>query len=384
MNLISMTFGVFFLATLLLYYLVPQKFRWLVLFTASILFFLLAAEPYTILYFAGSSLVVFFAGKYFAKTRQAVEQPGTEDAHGTAKLIKKRKCVFVSALLFCIVLLAFFKYINPMLYNMQMVLSVVGVDFSVQPISWVAPLGISFYTLQIISYLADVYWGTADGQQNGFKFLLFAGYFPQMISGPISRYEQLQGQLYAGNRFSYETIAFGMQRILWGLFKKLLIADRLAFFVNDVFRAPNDYSGLYIWVAGVVCAVQVYADFSGNMDVIMGVSECFGIRLPENFRQPFFSRTIQEFWQRWHITLGTWLRDYVMYPLLNSNLWARMSHALKKKFGKKAAKTVPVFLAMFILWMVNGVWHGGSWKFMAVVLWFWFSVTMGQLLTPLF
>jgi D-alanyl-lipoteichoic acid acyltransferase DltB (MBOAT superfamily) len=238
--------------------------------------------------------------------------------------------------------------------------------------------------LQLIGYLADVYWGISKPQRNLLKFSLFISYFPQIMSGPISRYSQMEGQLFAGHTFNYTTVTFGMQRILWGLFKKMVVSERLAPFVNEVFSNGTSYSGAYIWIAAVLCAVQIYTDFSGNMDLIMGVSECFDIRFPENFKTPFFSKSFQEFWQRWHITLGVWLRNYIMSPILASDAWRKLGKAVTRRFGKKAGKLVPAFAGMLVLWLTNALWHGGSAKYVIMVLWYWAVVTLGQLFIPVF
>ena len=201
-----------------------------------------------------------------------------------------------------------------------------------------------------------------------------------MTSGPISRYKQIQESLYEEHPFQYQQVTHGLKRMAWGMFKKMVIADRLALVVNSVYSNYASYHPLLIW-AGIFCfALQLYTDFSGCMDIVLGTSECFGIRLPENFRNPFFAVTIQEFWQRWHITLGTWLKDYIMDPVLKSDTWVKLGEHTRKKFGKKWGKRIPTYLGMLILWLAMGLWHGSGWKFIiGEGLWFWLIIITGNM-----
>lgn len=364
MGLISLQFAAFFIFTLLLYFLIPLKYRWIALLIGSIVFYLLVATPYTIFYF------IFSIGTVYLSTMYMVNHT------------KQKKVVYIATLCVNIFLLIIFKYINGISVTGSALFSLFGVTLPTINIALIAPLGMSFYTLQLIGYLTDVYWGISEPQKNPAKFALFASYFPSLSSGPILRYNQVENELYEGHSISYTNITFGLQRILWGLFKKLVIAERMGAIATPIFNDSQTYGGIWVWIGLFTLVIYIYTDFSGNMDFIIGISECFGVRIPENFTQPFFSNTIQEFWQRWHITLGTWLKDYIMYPLLRSKLWGHMGKQTKKHFGKKAAKLIPTFFAMFILWIANGVWHGGSPKYIATVMWFCFAVIIGQLLEP--
>ena len=176
----------------------------------------------------------------------------------------------------------------------------------------------------------------------------------------------------------------GLKRIVWGMFKKMVIATRLGQYVDMVYANLDIYQGMYVWFAVLIYPFQLYTDFSGCMDIIMGISECFGIYLPDNFNAPFFSKTVQEFWQRFHITLGTWLKDYIMYPILKSGLWNKMGKTLKRGLGKKWGKKIPTWLGMLILWLCMGIWHGNSWKYViGEGVWFWFIIVLGQVMEPL-
>jgi len=279
-------------------------------------------------------------------------------------------------------LLAMLKYLNGLWITCERLFSFAGIALPPVNIGWAVPLGISFYTLQLIGYLTDVYWNINPAQKNPAKLALFASYFPSISSGPILRYSQIEKELFDGHTASYKNITFGMQRILWGLFKKIIIAERMAAVAKPIFADFNAYNGFYIWIGLLAAVIRLYTDFSGNMDIMLGVSECFGIHLPENFTQPFFSLTFQEFWQRWHITLGGWLKDYILYPILRSKIWIKFGRYIKKRFGKKAAKLAPTFSAVLIMWLINGVWHGGYGNFIVMAVWFWCALTAGQLFEP--
>ena len=173
--------------------------------------------------------------------------------------------------------------------------------------------------------------------------------------------------------------------MLWGVFKKLVISARLGVLVDTIYGDIEKYPGLYIWLAAALFMFQLYTDFSGCMDIIIGASECYGIVLPENFRTPFFSRSVQEYWQRWHITLGGWLRDYLLYPLMRSKSLRNLTKTLKNKINKKAAKQIPSWLAMLCVWLFIGLWHGGGWNYiLGMGLWFYFCIVLSQALEPLF
>ncbi len=224
-------------------------------------------------------------------------------------------------------------------------------------------IGISYYSLIIISYLVDIYRGICKPQKNIFKFALFMSYFPILTSGPFIRYENIKDDLYGKHKFNHKALCNGLIRILWGLFKILVISQRLEIFVDTVYGHLNWYQGFFTIVAMIFFTLQLYTNFSGSIDIIMGISEILGIKLPENFNLPFFSKTITEFWRRWHITLGAWLRDYVFYPLQKSNSIQKLYQDCKEKIGKKAAKKIALYVSMFVMWLFIGIWHGGSYTF---------------------
>lgn len=250
----------------------------------------------------------------------------------------------------------------------------------------VLPLGISFYTFQAVGYVVDVYRGVCDAQKNPFKLALFVSYFPQMFQGPIGRYDKLAPQLYARHRFDYDGFTKGAVRMMWGFFKKLVIADRITKFIDPVFSDYSQYSGGVIAVAVVMYAVQLYADFSGYMDIALGGSQCMGISLTENFERPFFSLSVAEFWRRWHISLGDWFRDYVFYSVLRSK-WCS---SLTKKFGNKngftkfISKNIGTVIGLAIVWLIMGFWHGDAWHYVFMGVFFGAVIIISSLLSKPF
>ena len=354
MSITSFYFLCLFALSLLLYYAIPKKAQWAFLLALSLGYFMTSDAVtesggwYVIFYLLAAVGAVWGAAIYIDRTAEQ----------------KKKRAALICAVLFCLGLLCALRFFGlPLL----------------------APLGISFYTLTLLGYLFDVYYEIGKVQTNYCKLLLFGSYFPTMISGPILKYQEMEGRMYAPHRLDYRQVTFGMQRMIWGFFKVLVISERAAIIANQIFDHYRDYAGLPIWVGAVAFTFQLYANFSGCMDIVLGISQCFGIQLPENFNAPFLSRTIAEYWRRWHITLGTWLREYLFYPLLRTRFFMQLPKTLKSRLGKKRAKQVTTFSAMFILWFAIGYWHGGTWNFIiGSGLLHWFYIVSGELLEPFF
>lgn len=380
MALVSVTFILFFILVLVIYYLLPKKFQWMVLLVASIVFYLTSATPYTYIYILVSVITVYISTVKIEKIEDEIER----ETFAKNKLLKKKKQVYIVAVIICVSMLAILKYTNFILGNVNIVVKLLGQNTVISEVHWIASLGISFYTLQMVGYLTDVYWGISKAQKNIAKLALYNCYFPQIISGPISRYQDIEQDLFGEHKADKNNIAWGLLRILIGFFKKLVITEHLTLVTSVIFENPIEYGGFFVWIGTALYILQIYADFSGCMDIIMGVSGCFGIGLPENFQTPFSSVTTQEFWQRWHITLGTWLKDYIMYPILRSNLWKHYTKIVKKRWGKRCAKLLPMFAGMLILWLGMGLWHGGGWNFIGEGVWFWLVIVLGQLIGPWF
>ncbi len=317
MNIISVGFLAFVLLVTAVYYLLPLKLRPCWLLAASLLFYIYADIRY--LLFLGASILSCYAGALAIQGR-----------------VRGRKLIFLLVLLFNLGLLACVKFLP---YSLNVLGLLLGRELP-QP-RFLVPLGISFYTLQALSYLIDVYRGEAQGERSLWKFTLYMSFFPIIMQGPICRYSQLSPQLSSPHRLDYRQLKFGAQLMLWGFFKKLVIADRAGLLVNQVFDNYEAYAGLSVFVAMCLYTLQLYADFSGCVDISRGVSGMLGISLPDNFRRPLFSQSIQEFWRRWHISLSSWFRDYVYIPL-----------------GGNRKGPARKYLNIMVVFALSGLWHG--------------------------
>lgn len=271
------------------------------------------------------------------------------------------------------------KYTNFAIENVNAIFHT-GISFQ----KLILPLGISFYTFQSMGYIIDVYWGKYEAEKNFFRFALFVSFFPQILQGPIGRFDRLAKQLYAEHSFNLQRAEYALQLILWGFFKKLVLADRAAVVVNQVFLNYTQYAGLTNIVAVLMYSIQLYMDFSGGMDVVAGVAGLFGIELEQNFKRPYFAVSITDFWHRWHITLGTWMKDYVFYPISLSKWMGKFGKWAKKVFGKKTGRVIPICVANVIVFLVVGIWHGAAWKFIAYGFYNGLIIAVSSLLTPVY
>ena len=342
MTLTSFSFFAFLLIVLAIYY-IFKPFQKYILLGASIYFYISISSVNSLKL---SALILYiFAVTYIG-----------------ALLIDHTKGKIRGIILFaCILMLVGALFLLKYAYNiLNIIMSIFSMKGDISWLQFAAVIGISYYALSAIGYLVDVYWENYKASINPADVALFIFYFPQLISGPFTRFSLMDEQFNKKNRLDYDNITNGMRRMAWGYFKKLVISERFGIIVSAVYGNFESYSFIGIVGATLCYAVQLYTDFSGCMDIIMGVSMLFGIELPENFRAPFFSETIQEFWQRWHITLGTWFKDYFMYPVQKSKPIQIVAKWSKKKIGKKAGKKVPFYMAMFLLWILIGIWHGGT------------------------
>ena len=370
MSLVSYEFLAFFAVAAVLYYIVPKRFQWILLLAVSFLFYAGGGVVY-LLYPLITAVSTWFLALRIGKADSAAQayiqeqKPDKEQKKAYQARIRKRKMqLMMAGILLNFGILAVLKYTNFLLGNLSVLFS--PEDGAVRQISWVLPLGISYYTFQTMGYLIDVFRGRYKPERNLFRFMLFVTYFPQMISGPISRFDQLRKELFEEHSFDGTQITFGLWRILWGFFKKLVIADRLAPAVAMITASPDTYDGIYVLIGMLGYTLQLYADFSGCMDIVIGVSQCFGVRLPENFQRPFGAKNLSEFWRRWHMTLTGWFREYIFFPVSTSRFCKAVSR-LAGKFGmKKGSKKLPVYIANLLVWLVTGIWHGASWNF---ILW---------------
>ena len=386
MSLFSLLFIVFIAVLTAIYYLVPKKAQWLVLAAASLLFYVLAGGVKASVFLIGSSLVTWFASSQMQKITdrydellKTAQKEEKKELKQKAKTEKKKYMLF--AVIANLVLLGYVKYFNFLGQQLNHILKLIHIPAVFKPFEILLPLGISFYVFQSVGYLIDVYKGKVRAEKSYPKTLLFVSYFPQMVQGPISSFKDLGEQLYAPHDFDYMTVKNGMLRTLWGYIKKIVIADRIAIVVADVFTnyAAKGYNGGIIFLGVILYGFQIYADFSGGIDIIMGVSESLGITLQENFRQPYFATSVSEFWNRWHMTLGTWIKNYVFYPLALSKPFMNLGKKCRKVFSPAAAKVIPTSIASLISFLLVGLWHGAAWKYVAFGMYQAFFVSTGTL-----
>lgn len=317
MSYISFLFFGFLFIALALYYIVPLKFRKYVLLCANVVFYTYAGIS-NILYLTVLIVLTYFSARLLQK------------------FVKRRSIVLLSYLLLSAGALVYGKFIN---YILRAISSIAG--GAPLSVSVIVPLGVSFFTLQAIGYVVDVYKHKYPAEKNFLKVALFMSYFPVIVQGPISRMETLSSQLFEGNKFDYTRVKQGLLLMLWGLFKKLVIANRAAMFADPIFGGYEAYSGFTVVFGVLMYTLQIYTDFSGCVDLCRGVSEMFGITIMDNFDHPYFSTSIKDFWRRWHISLSSWLRDYVYIPLGGNR---------RGKFRK--------YLNLMITFLVSGLWHG--------------------------
>jgi len=337
---LSMTFvsGQFFIFAAILiayYYVVSPEKQWIVILVGSLLFCLWGGWEVAVI-----PLLIGVIVYCSARTIEAADK----DA-------KKKRRLLVAVTI--IVLTAALSIVK-----LTQLLHLVTARF-------IFPVGISYYTFSAIGYVLDVYWGKDHAETNYFKLLCFLVYFPKILQGPISRHRLLAPQLFSGHKFSYQNFCFGMQLALWGYFKKIVLADRLLVIIQTVFPNYNEYGGLLILAVTVIDAVWIYADFSGCMDIAIGISQMLGIELEQNFNHPFFSRGVAVFWRNWHITLGTWFKDYVYMPLAVSPKTLETVKWFRTHVSKRAGRMVSTIIPAAVTWLLTGLWHGTGWTYVA-------------------
>ncbi len=377
---------VFLPVCLVVYQLMPAKWRWKALLFFSYLFFYLLSGK-LLVYLVGATALTHYIGAWMSwqRAQEAEELSGADrETKKSIKLKYRRRCrsALAVGILLLIGVLAYLKYYNFFISNVSGVLLWLSLPFSPGEKSLLMPVGISFYTLQAIGYMADVYWGKAKAENRFGRMALFLGFFPQIMEGPICRYSDTAGSLFAGAPLTAENLSQGYMRIFWGLFKKKVVADRLAVIVGVIFGNYTEYGGAYIAVAAVAYTVQLYMEFSGCMDIVIGSGKLFGVCLPENFRQPFCARSASEFWRRWHITLGTWFKSYIFYPVSVSGIVKRWNQFGRKHAGKYLTRLVTSAAALFPVWLCNGLWHGARWSYIFYGMYYFVLIMLGTAVQP--
>lgn len=361
-----MVYGFAFLPLCLAaYQIAPQKWRRRVLLGFSYLFFWLLSGK-LIVYLLGTTVFVHCMGIWLDSIRSDK---------------KKARRVLTFGILVLLGVLAYLKYYN---FFVENVTGIFGnaLPFTLAEKKILMPVGISFYTLQAIGYMADVYWGKIRAEEKLEKTALFLAFFPQIMEGPICRHSDTCDALYSGRPLEAENLTNGYIRIFWGLFKKKVIADRLAISVDAIFGNYTSYSGFMVAFAAVAYTVQLYMEFSGCMDIIIGSGQLFGVTLPENFRQPFCAQSAAEFWRRWHITLGTWFKTYIFYPVSMSAPVKRWNQYGRKHFGKYVTMLGTSAMALFPVWLCNGLWHGARWSYIFYGMYYFTLILAGIAVEP--
>lgn len=394
MSYSSFPFLLFTFLTILVYFIFPiKKYQWTVLLAASVVFYLLVGYQYayficitTITSYVTARVLDVISENAKTKIKYNKSVWKKEERKSFKKSIKiKKRTVLAAALVLNFGILAFLKYYNFLSGSILNAFGIVAPSFSL-----VLPIGISFYTFQSMGYLVDVYREKFPAEKNIAKYALFVTFFPQILQGPISFYNQLANQLYAPHKMDFTRLKYGCELILWGFFKKLIIADRAVSSINMVLDNYHAYNGTTLTYTVLLYSIQLYADFSGGIDITRGIAQILGIDLAENFRRPYFSKSITEYWRRWHITLGAWMKEYVFYPLAMSSLFINTGKRIKAskfgatKCGAHIGKVLPTGIASLIVFLIVGIWHGASWKYVGFGLWNGSIIMLSTLLKPVY
>lgn len=377
----------FFPACLALYALIPKNGKkYFLLFASAVFYWLISGT--LIVYLAVSVLSIHYFGLWLdrlsSKRSAAVKEAADREEKKAIKKKYTSKSRAVLALAVClhIGVLLTLKYSPFFTSNVNSLLELLKVSFRFEIPSYLQPIGISFFTLQAVSYITDVYRGVVKADENIGRLALYMSFFPQIVEGPICRYGQTAEALWNVSQIKFENLTFGLQRVAFGLMKKIVIADRLNQFVKNVFGHYDKWNGGLVAIAAVAYTVQLYMDFSGAMDGVVGTAEIFGVKMPENFERPFFSKTISEFWKRWHVTLGAWFKDYIFYPVTMSKSMKKLTSSARKKLGNHLGPLLAGSIALFCVWLSNGLWHGAGWNYIFFGMYHFVLILLGSLVAP--
>lgn len=353
----SYSFLLFFPVVVLVYFVVPKRTRYIWLLIASYYFYMGWNAKYALLLLL-STFITYLSGVLMEIVQQCHIE-AKEVALAWKKLIVAFSFVSNLSILF------FFKYFDFAVININRILGLLNIEMLNPQFDVLLPVGISFYIFQALSYTMDMYRGEIYAERNFLKYALFVSFFPQLVAGPIERSKNLLKQLSEDQKFSYEQMCEGLMLMTWGYFLKLVIADRIAIFVDAAYGTEVLYDGRYLLIASILFAVQIYCDFAGYSTIAVGAAKIMGFQLMENFNCPYFGETVAEFWRRWHISLSSWFRDYLYIPL-----------------GGNRKGTARKYLNTMIVFLVSGLWHGASWSY---VIWGGlngFYQVVGGLLSP--
>jgi len=330
MSFVSLQFFVFLALVMFCYFIAPQRFRWCVLLVSGYAFYWFLGGFFALSIISFTIATVYASGRWASALR-------TKKAGLALRRVPLAICLTLNIGL--LMILKFSHFVFPSLGILLIA-------------------GVSFYTFQASGYLIDVYTGKALPEKNPLKLALFLSFFPQLVQGPISRHGEIAADLFSGHGWDWDRARSGAQRILWGFFMKFIIANYAATIVNNVFGSYWNYGGTIILFTLFIYSIQIYADFAAGINIALGVAEIFGVRLPENFNQPFFANSLADFWRRWHMTLGRWFKDYLFYPLALSKALSKVGKLSRKVFGMRFGKMFQPCLATFCVFFAVGVWHG--------------------------
>lgn len=382
----SFRFLLFICVVTFVYFILPLKHRWISLLFFSFLFYGLLDIRY-IIFLLFTIISTFYTGTLLQKYNDEYIRESKTSSKQNKKILKnkykfKKKKLLFLGVMSNLLILVIVKYTNDFFINLNSVFSFLKVDIILNPITILVPLGISYYIFQSIGYLVDIYREKYSAESNIFKYALFVSFFPQLVQGPISRFDTLGDQLIVGHAFDVDRTRNGSLLVLWGFFLKLVIADRIGIMVNSIFNNFPQYLGSYVIWGGFAYSIQVYTDFSGGINIAKGVAEILGINLPDNFRRPYFATSLQEYWRRWHISLNDWLRDYVFYPISLSKTFVNLGKSARKTFGTRFGKNFAIYIATMVVRLIMAIWHGLSWKYIVQGLFHGFLITAGIQFAP--
>lgn len=335
----SLEFMIFFPVVCLCYYVIPHRVRYLFLLACSYFFYMCWNPAYALLML--TSTAITYASGLLLESAERISEEG--------KRVRRKKMFVALSFVSNLAILFFFKYYNFAADTVVRLLGAAGLQVRIPVLDVILPVGISFYTFQALSYTMDVYRREIYAEKNFFKYALFVSFFPQLVAGPIERSKNLLIQINEKHRFDFERVREGLLLMLYGYFQKVVLSEYLAIAVDSVYDSYGERTGFQLLVATVLFAFQIYCDFGSYSNIAIGAAKVMGFRLMENFNTPYFSRSVSEFWRRWHISLSTWFRDYLYIPLGGSR-----KGAVRKQFNR------------MVVFLVSGLWHGASWHF---VLW---------------
>ena len=383
MQFTSFSFLACLAVLLIVYYLIPKKTQWILLLAASYGFYLLAGIKY-LAFILFTTATTYLSGQiigarldkqdvYLAAHKAELSRDDRKAYKNKVKGINRIYMITCLALNFGVLAVCKVLLVDPF--------KTAAAGGFLSFLSLGLPLGISFYMFQSTGYVVDVYRGVSKAEKNPFKFALFVSFFPQLIQGPISKFSHVAPSMYAPHAFDGKQVSFGLQRMLWGYFKKMVIADRLTAAVIAL-KGP-EFTGFGFLLLMTFYAAQIYMDFTGGIDITIGIAQALGIKLPENFVRPFFSKNIAEYWRRWHISLGEWMKDYIFYPISVSQPMLKLSKSARQKFGN-FGKRLPVYIASIATWFCTGIWHGVTPNFILWGMMNCFVIVVSEELAPLY